>query len=131
MAVNEATVAVTLIAAEALAIGQTIEIDSSGEAAIPGAATDVIVGVAGETVAIGDSVPVVQLTGIVKMIAVGAITAGEVIVPIGTVGRVDGVAGLAALAADQMGIGIALESPAAAGQVFAVLALSVAAPHSA
>jgi hypothetical protein len=130
MATHQATVGVTLVAAEALAVGQTVEIDTSGEAAIPDAVTDVIVGVAGETVALGESVTIVQLQGIVEMIAGGTITAGQIVVPAATVGRVTGIANTGALAVDQMGIGVALDG-ASTGEVFRVFAQSIAAPHSA
>jgi hypothetical protein len=78
----------------------------------------------------GYTVPVTLLKGIVKMIAQGTITAGEIIIPTTTAGKVEGVANTGALAADQMGLGIALVS-AVADDVFPVLAMPIAAPHSA
>lgn len=79
----------------------------------------------------GENVPVVILDGsIVLMKAGGAITAGNIVVPTTTAGRVGGVAGTGALADDQMGVGIALES-AVDGDVFQVLGMPIAAPHAA
>ena len=59
------------------------------------------------------------------MIANAAITRGHVIVPTATDGKVAGVAGIAGLAANQMGAGFALEV-AVADQVFEVLAMPIA-----
>lgn len=78
----------------------------------------------------GYSVPVALLQGVVKMKAGAAITAGQLIVPDATAGRVAGVANAGALAADSMAIGVALVS-AADGDIFEVLAMPIAAPHSA
>ena len=68
--------------------------------------------------------------GILKIKAGGAITAGQLVVPSATAGRVDGVADIGSLADDQMAIGVALED-AADGDIFSVLAQTIAAPHSA
>lgn len=78
----------------------------------------------------GYTVPVVLLQGVVKMVAGAAITAGQLIVPDTTAGRVAGVANVGALAADSMAVGVALES-AADGEFVEVLAQPIAAPHSA
>ncbi len=80
----------------------------------------------------GEVVPVALIAagGVLKMKAGATITAGQIIVPDTTAGRVAGVANAAALAADSMGIGVALES-AVDGDIFEVLAMVVAAPHSA
>jgi hypothetical protein len=77
----------------------------------------------------GLSVPVVLLQGKVAVKAGGAVTAGDLIVPDATAGRVIGVTGVGALAADSMAIGIALES-AVDGDIFNMLAMPIAAPHS-
>jgi hypothetical protein len=77
----------------------------------------------------GQNVPVVLLQGIVTVKAGATITAGQLIVPDVTAGRVAGVANAAALAADSMAIGVALES-AVDGDIFRMLAQTIAAPHS-
>ncbi len=79
----------------------------------------------GETV----SVALIASGGVIKMKAGATITAGQLIVPDTTAGRVAGVASAAALAADSMAIGVALES-AVDGDIFEVLAGNIAAPHS-
>ena len=121
MSTHQATVGVTLVAAGALSVGQCVEVNSSGQASLVNATTDVVAGVAGETVSAGDAVTVNQLTGIIECIAGGTITAGQLVVPAATLGRVTGVASIAALAAGTMAIGTALDG-AAAGEVFRVLA---------
>ncbi len=78
----------------------------------------------------GETVPVVMLQGVIKMKAGATITAGQLIVPDATAGRVAGVANAAALAVDSMAVGVALES-AVDGDIFEVLAQTIAAPHSA
>ncbi len=78
----------------------------------------------------GETVPVILLHGVVKMKAGATITAGQLIVPDATAGRVAGVANAAALAADSMAIGVAMES-AVDGDIFEVLSMPIAAPHSA
>lgn len=78
----------------------------------------------------GVTVPVALLQGVVLMKAGAAITAGYIVVPDTTTGRVAGVANSGALAADSMGVGIALVT-AADGDIFPVLAMPIAAPHSA
>lgn len=79
----------------------------------------------------GETVPVVLISagGVGKLRAGAAITAGQLIVPDSTAGRVAGVANVGALAADSMAIGVALES-AADGDIFEVLLGPIAAPHS-
>lgn len=78
----------------------------------------------------GLTVPVVLLKGVVNVKAGATITAGQLIVPDTTAGRVAGVANVGALAVDSMAIGVALES-AVDGDIFAILAMPIAAPHSA
>ena len=70
----------------------------------------------------GESVPVALIAagGVLKMKAGATITAGQLIVPDVTAGRVAGVANQAALVADSTAIGIALES-AVDGDIFEVL----------
>lgn len=70
----------------------------------------------------GETVPVVLIAaGGKAMVKAGAsITAGQLVIADSTAGRVAGVANIAALAADTMAIGIALES-AADGDIFEVL----------
>lgn len=79
----------------------------------------------------GYTVPVVLIAsgGVAKVKAGGTITAGQLIVPDTTTGRVAGVANVGALAADSMAIGVALES-AVDGDIFEVLLSPIAAPHS-
>lgn len=78
----------------------------------------------------GLGVTVMLLDGIVPMKAGGSVTAGQLIVPDTDAGRVVGVANAGALAADSMAVGVALES-ASDGEIFQVLAMPIAAPHSA
>jgi hypothetical protein len=80
----------------------------------------------------GYTVPVALIAagGILLMKAGASITAGQLIVADATAGRVAGVTGVGSLADDSMAIGIALES-AADGDVFPVLAMPIAAPHTA
>lgn len=103
------------------------------------AATQVIVGVLAEDLgstlaADGKVVPVYTIAhgGIIPMKAGHAVTAGEIAVSYGatTPGTIDGVANLGALGVDQMGIGIILES-GVAGDIVSVLAMPIAAPHTA
>jgi hypothetical protein len=89
------------------------------------AATDVGIGLLAEeprkdVATTGENVPVVLLDGgRVMMRAAGAVTAGQYVVPTTTAGRV---AGAASLAANQMAVGIALQS-AVAGDIFEVMGL--------
>ncbi len=80
----------------------------------------------------GENVPVVVIAagGIAKVKAGATITAGQLIVPDTTAGRVAGVANVGALAVDSMAIGVALES-AVDGDIFRILLMPIAAPHSA
>lgn len=79
----------------------------------------------------GYGVPVVLIAagGVAKVKAGAAITAGQLVVPDVTAGRVAGVANVGALAADSMAIGVALQS-ADDGDIFEVLLQPTAAPHS-
>jgi hypothetical protein len=140
MASFESAVAVNLIAGEDLR-GDLHEIlqfeNDSGEAKVikATAVTDTVVGILGEEPRTdadtdGETVPVVLLQGVVKVKAGATITAGELIVPDVTAGRVTGVANVGALADDSMAIGIALKS-AVDGEIFSMLAMPIAAPHQA
>lgn len=140
MAVYENVELVTLIAGEDLR-GDLYEIlqfenDSNVAKVIKATAvTNTVIGVLAEeprsdVSTDGYSVSVALLKGIVKVKAGAAITAGQLIVPDTTTGRVAGVANVGALAADSMAIGVALVS-AADGDIFSMLAMPIAAPHSA
>lgn len=114
-----------------------LTIDSNGRAVMADAATEVIVGFLSEdpgrtTVAGADYVPVAIVGGggVLNAVANAAITAGQIIIPTTTDGKVAGVANIGALVADQTACGIALES-AAANQVFEILAMPVSGPHTA
>lgn len=136
----ESTKAVTLIAGEDLRgdVYELLTIESDGglgKVVKATAVTDTVVGVLAEeprkdVTTDGIGVPVTLLTGIVMAKAGAAISAGNIIVPDVTAGRAAGVDGVGSLAADSMGIGIALED-AADGDIFEFLAMPIAAPHSA
>ena len=141
------TKAVTLIAGEDLRIGQAaggvyslLQIENDGDVGKvikATAVTDTCIGILAEeprkdATTDGESVTVVLIAagGIGKLRAGAAITAGQLIVPDATAGRVAGVANVGALAVDSMAIGIALES-AVDGDIFSVLLGPIAAPHTA
>jgi len=135
----ESTMAVNMIAGEDLRgdVFEILQIENDGgvgKVIKATAVTNTVIGVLGEeprsdATTDGETVPVVLLQGKVMMKAGAAITAGQLIVPDVTAGRVAGVANVGALAVDSMAIGIALES-AADGDIFEVLAMPIAAPHS-
>ena len=77
----------------------------------------------------GNGVAVAMLHGKVKLKAGGTVTAGGLVVPDVTAGRVVTVANAGALAADSMAIGVALET-AADGEIFTMIAMPIGAPHS-
>ena len=130
MASHDAVKTVTLIAGAALTYGQVVEVTAARTVAPTNAITNVVVGVVAESVASGRDVPIALLQGILEVTAgVGGVTAGQICVP-NTVGRVTSVAGLGALAVDQMGIGIALQT-AVVDETFEMLAMPIGAPHSA
>ncbi len=131
MASAQSTVAVNLIAGQDLR-GDLYELlhmeDDSGVAKVikTTAVTNSPIGVLAEeprtdATTDGETVPVALLQGIVKVKAGAAISAGELIVPDTTAGRVAGVANQAALVADSTAIGIALQD-AADGDIFEMLA---------
>lgn len=140
MASVQSTKAVNLIAGEDLR-GDLFEIlqveDDGGIGKVikATAVTQTVIGVLAEeprtdVTSDGESVPVVMLQGIVKVKAGATVTAGQLIVPDTTPGRVAGVANVGALAVDSMAIGIALQS-AVDGDIFEMFAMPIAAPHSA
>ena len=140
MASNQCTVAVNLIAGQDLRgdIYELLRIENdggTGKVVKTTAVTNTAIGVLGENPyseesTDGKTVSVVLLQGVVAMKAGGSITAGQLIVPTTTAGRVRGVANVGALAADSMAVGVALES-VVDGDIFNVLAMPIAAPHSA
>ena len=139
MAATQSTKVVNLIAGQDLRgdFGELLQIENDGgvgKVIKTTGVTNTPVGILAEepdTAATtdGEIVPVALLEGVVKVKAGATITAGQIIVPDSTPGRVAGVANVGALAADSMGIGIALES-AVDGDIFEVLAMTIAAPHS-
>ncbi len=140
MASSQATRAVNMIAGEDLRgdLHEILQIEDDsnvGKVIKATAVANTVIGVLAEnpdSVATtdGEIVPVVLLQGIVKVKAGATITAGQLIVPDTTAGRVAGVANAAALAADSMAIGVALQS-AVDGDIFEMLSMPIAAPHSA
>lgn len=110
-------------------IYETVKINSSGGVIKTTATTDLAIGVLAEnpgpTVA-GDIVTVAVFGGggILKAKAAEAITAGEIIAPSDTAGRVDGHPGLSSLVDNRLGLGVATQS-AVAGEVFSFVAESI------
>ncbi len=114
----------TLIAAEAIRINTFVFINTDGEAAETNAGSDRVVGVALETVAIGESVPVCTNQGArLEVIANGAHSAGDPI-SAGAAGEAiaEGAAGL-------MGAGIVLVD-VAADQELAQIILQITRIHA-
>lgn len=128
----ESTQAVTLIAGEDLRgdVYELLQFENDGGVAKVikvTAVTDTAIGILAEepddaATTDGQAVSVVMLgSGGRAMVKAGAtITAGQLVVSDTTAGRVAGVADVAALVADSMAIGIALES-AVDGDIFEVL----------
>ena len=138
MASSQSTVAVNLIAGEDLR-GDVFELlyiedDSDvGKVIKTTAVAQTPIGVLAENpnadqTSDGETVPVILLQGVVPVKAGGTVTAGDILVPDTTAGRVIGVTGVGSLADNSMGIGIALVS-AVDGDIFEMLAMTVAAPH--
>jgi len=137
----ESTRAVTLIAGEDLRsdIYELLQFENDGGVAKvikTTAVTDTPIGILAENprsdvTTDGEAVAVVMIGAVGRaMLKAGAtITAGQLIVPDTTAGRVAGVANVGALAADSMAVGVALES-AVDGDIFEVLIMPIAAPHS-
>lgn len=146
MASEQHTKTVNLIAGEDLRLSQSaggiysllqIENDSGvGKVIKTTAVTETAIGFLAEeprtdltTDGVTVAVVLVGAGGVGKARAGAAITAGQLIVPSTTTGRVVGVTGVGALAIDSMAVGIALES-AVSGDIFEVLLSVVAAPHT-
>ena len=124
---------VSLVAGEDLRgdLYEALTVNALGRAIKTTDATSHIVGALAEEPASGRdttglTVPVAVIGGggILKMKAGAAITAGQIVIPHATAGRVAGVNSIAALAATQMAIGVALEA-AADGDIFSVLAQTI------
>ncbi len=140
MATYESARAVNLIAGEDLRsdvyeILKVEEDNGVGKVIKATGVTDTVVGVLGENprtdvTTDGLTVPVVLLEGIVKLKSGGTVTAGGLVVPDTTAGRVVTVANVGALADNSMAIGVALET-VADGEIFSMLAMPIAAPHQA
>jgi hypothetical protein len=140
MASSQSTVAINLIAGEDLRsdVYELLQIEDDsdvGKVIKTTAVTNTPIGILAENprtdaTTDGETVPVVLLQGVVKVKAGATITAGQLIVPDTTAGRVAGVANVAALADNSMAIGVALES-AIDGDIFEMLAMPISAPHSA
>ena len=135
MASYETVKTITLLAGESLVgdFAEILTLDTTGRAVKTSGATSRTIGVLAEeppsaTVGQPVAVAVIGGGGIIKMKAGATITAGQVVVPDATAGRVAGVAGLGNLVVDQMGLGTAL-SAADDGDIFPVLAQVMAAPH--
>ena len=115
----------------ALSVSSTAAI--KGQLEMTDAATDVVAAILysdpGRTIAAGDVVTVMPIAGggigLVK--ANSAIAAGNLLIPTATDGEVADVANIAALGANQMAFGIALED-AVADQIFQFLAMPIAGP---
>ncbi len=131
MATTESTINVNLIAGEDLRgdLHSILQIEDDagvGKVIKATAVTNSTIGILAEepdsaATTDGSAVSVMVLQGIVTVLAGATITAGQLIVPDATAGRVAGVANQAALVADATAIGIALES-AVDGDVFRMLA---------
>lgn len=116
-------------------LAAALTIDATGRVVQSTTATDVIVGFLSETAdsvqdTTGTVVPVAVVGGggVGKAIANAAITVGHLIIPTTTAGEVAGAANIAALIANQMAVGIALEAATAQGDVIEVLYMSVSGP---
>ncbi len=140
MALHESAKAVNMIAGEDLRsdVYEILKVeDDSGTGKVIKATgvTDTVIGILGENprtdvTTDGLTVPVVLLEGIVKLKSGGTVTAGGLVVPDSTAGRVVTVANVGALANDSMAIGIALET-VADDEIFSMLAMPISAPHQA
>lgn len=124
MASFEANESVSLPAGEDLTgdLNKLVQVASDGEVILVTAATQIPVGTCGEEVsAAGLVTNVVLLKGIVKMVAHdNSIDPGDVVVP-AAAGRVIGVANHAAMGADEVAVGVALDASAAQGDIVRVL----------
>ena len=141
MAVYESCTVVTMTAGGDLRsdIYKSLQLNSAGRVVLTDAVTDVIIGYLAENprsdiVTTGIDVPVVIVGGggRMKARAAAAVTRGHLIVPSavsGKEGQVQGIANIAALVANQMAVGYALET-AAEDQVFEVLGMTIAGPNA-
>lgn len=130
---------VNLIAGEDLRgdVYEILKVNASGQVIKTTAVTDTTVAILAEEPrsdadTTGTGVPVVLVAGGgVGVVKAGAtITAGQLLVPDATAGRVAGVTGAGGLAVDSMSIGVALDS-AVDGDEFRAVLGNYAAPHSA
>ena len=116
---------------------ETLKLNAAGQVVKTDDATDSVVGILfmdPDTTKAGDAVPVMLIGGggIGKVKVANGVAAGDILVPTATAGRADGVTGgVAALAADQSGFGIALEASTSDNQIIEFLAQVIAAPHTA
>ena len=116
---------------------EVLTLNASGQVVKADTATEVVVGVLmidpGRANAAGDHVTVGLIAGggvgLVK--ASAAITAGALLIPTTTDGKVAGAADTAALVDGQMAFGIAIEAASAADEVIQFLAQPIAAGHGA
>lgn len=127
MANNVATEAISLLPGEDLtdALYCVVTINSSGQAILPTADTQPIVGYVGMNADLASgsaAIPVTMLKGKVTLKAGGNITAGQLLVAEANSGKVLGVANVAATTADQFIIGVALQG-AVEDDVFEAFAL--------
>lgn len=88
------------------------------------------IGLVGEAVNIGETVPVVLLSGRIKVLAGAAISVGELLIADAT-SRVVGIADIDTLGVNEMAIGVALEDAAAAGDVIEMLGMPITSAASA
>ena len=132
MAITECVKLVSLPQGESLIgdFAEALKLNASGQV-IKGTtpATDVVIGILAEepsVAAVGThvSVALIQSGGILKAKAGSAIAAGGLLILDATDGHVADVANIAALSANQMAFGIALEA-AADGEIFNFLAMTL------
>lgn len=138
MASSQNVKSVNILAGETLVgapLAAALSIDNTGRVILAASATSVIVGFLAEQPdqtqsTLGENVPVAVIGagGVGKAVAGGVIALGELIIPTTTAGKVDGAANIAALIANQMAVGVALEAAAAEDDVIEVLYMSVSGP---
>ncbi len=138
MASSQNTKSVNILAGETLVgapLAAALSIDATGRVVEADTATSVIVGFLAEQpdqsqTTLGENVAVALVGGggVGKVVANAAITAGNLIIPTTTAGEVAGAANIAALIANQMAVGIALEAATAQGDIIEVLYMSISGP---
>lgn len=101
-------------------------ITAANTADVADLATDIVAGIIGEEVLLGQEVPLVMLKGRVKVLAGGVVTAGQICHISGTTGGVETVATIVLIPANTQGLGIALSS-GVAGEVVEMLAMPIGA----